>query len=337
MIRQPVCPGEIVNVDEKVEIVAGFDDNSKHEKDQTPQWQQSFEIAPKRIVDMRYPGFSPAMQTAYWGTDNCLYGNPNKYPIMAPPVFLTPNHDYQSMCVGTPIHNAMNPPLISLSSEMGCANKQYAGPAVENPWSIKNYGTATPDTSEPSSSDDSFLDQLRFYRDYEPLYRILNDGQKKSDADTSPTDATASADTSLFNADSGVTYSLGGGGTDSLFALDPPSTDSTASSGGDSTVLSNIDFTTGDQIDYSAFLLPSSDDGTKSDIAWQSNTNPGTDLFANLDSGTTDLYANGDLGGTDIFASADSGTDLAFLNDGGLFTRKRIRRSARDFLRRDNL
>ena len=121
MIRQPVCPGEIVTVDEKVEIVAGFDDNSKHEKDQTPQWQQSFEIAPKRIVDMRGPGFSPPMQTAYWGTDNCLYGNPNQYPIMAPPVFLTPNHDYQSMCVwGHRSTNAIKiPPLISLSFRNG--------------------------------------------------------------------------------------------------------------------------------------------------------------------------------------------------------------------------
>lgn len=228
---------------------------------------------------------------------------------------------------------------------MGCASKQYAGPAIENPWSMRNYGTATPDTSEPSSSDGSFLDQLRFYRDYEPLYRILYDGQKKSDADTSPSDAIASADTSLFNADSADTYSLGGAGTDSLFALDPP-TDSTALSSIDSTVLSNIDFTAGDQIDYSAFL-PSSDYSSDSDIAWDSNTDLGTDLFANFDSGT-DIYATTDLGtnlyanddpGTDLFASSDSGTNLAFLNDDdGLFTRKRTRRSARDFLRRgDNL
>ena len=98
MNRQAICPGEIIDVDKHVEIVAGFEDNSKLENPQIPRWQQSFNIQPRSVIDMRGPGFSPEMQTAYWGTDNCLYGNPSIYPIMAPPVFARPNHDYQSMC-----------------------------------------------------------------------------------------------------------------------------------------------------------------------------------------------------------------------------------------------
>lgn len=221
--------------------------------------------------------------------------------------------------------------LISLGSEMGCATKQYAGPAIENPWSLRNYGTTIiPDTSEPSGSDDDFLDQLRFYRDYEPLYRVLHDGktksdddQKKSDAETSPFDLTASIDTSLFN----------------TFLADP--------------------------VDYSAFL-PSGDDSTSSDISWDINTDPGSNYVANLDLGTdlftntdpgsnylanldfgTDLFTNTDPGitldanydfGTDFFASSDTGSnDYDFFNGDGLFTKKRMRRSARDFLGQDKL
>ena len=180
---------------------------------------------------------------------------------------------------------------------MGCATQKYAGPAIENPWSIKNYGTATPDSS--------FLEQLRFYRDYEPLYRILYDGQKTSDADTSPFDATAGADTLSFNADLADTSSFnadladtslsGGEGTDSLFALDPPA---------DSTPSNNIGFIAGDSTDYSA-ILPSSDDSFLSDIIWDANTDLWSNLFANSDSEPT-LYSS----------------------------KERIRRSARDFLLR---
>ena len=84
-------------MDTHVEIIAGFDDNSKSEKSQTPLWQQSFNIKPRSVIDMRGPGFSAPMQTAYWSTDNCLYGNPSIYPIIAPPVFYKPNKEYTSM------------------------------------------------------------------------------------------------------------------------------------------------------------------------------------------------------------------------------------------------
>lgn len=87
-----------MNVDPDVQIVAGFDDNSKADKAQMPQWQQSFTIAPKSIIDMRGPGFAAPMQVAYWGTDNCLYGNPQPYPIIAPATWYKPNKEYTSMC-----------------------------------------------------------------------------------------------------------------------------------------------------------------------------------------------------------------------------------------------
>ena len=223
-------------------------------------------------------------------------------------------------------------PLISWAFlEIGCATKSYTGPAVENPWNMRNFGTTdipgtsepSPDTGEPTGSGDDFLDQLRFFRDYQPLYRVLHDGktksdedQKKSDADTSPFDFTANADTSLFD------------------------TDWTKN------------------VDYSAFL-PSSDDSTNSDISWNVNTDPGSDYLANLDLGT-DLFANADTGtnpdttynfGSGLFSGSisisDSSSDPSLDSDpgsgsndydifGDLFSKKRTRRSAGDFLRHDS-
>lgn len=218
----------------------------------------------------------------------------------------------------------INPPFLV---EIGCATRQYAGPPIENPWNTQNYGTTPyPDITEPSGSgsDDDFLNQLRFYRDYEPLYRVLYGGQQKSDEDqkkksdaSSSSETTANADPSWFNTD------------------------------------------LADQTDYSAFL-PSSDDGDNSfsDITWDMNTDPGSNFSANLDSGTNDIFSsitdsnpdpnpgansyadfNLDLDlGTDSssssssFASSDSSSGYDFFNDDGLFTRKRSsRRSARDF------
>lgn len=222
---------------------------------------------------------------------------------------------------------------------MGCATKAYSGPAIANPWNMRNYGTTTipdtieplPDTTEPSGSGDDFLDQLRFFRDYQPLYRVLHDGKTKSEDDQKNSDASP-FDTSLFNTD-----------------------------------LAN-------QVDYTAFL-PSSDDSTNSDISWNVNTDPGSNYIANLDLGT-DLFANTDTGtildantytgssldantdtgsntynfGSGLFAStisfsdssSDSGSDPSSGSDsnnydifGDLFSKKRTRRSARDFLRQD--
>lgn len=294
-----------------------------------PLWLQSFRIEPRSIIDMKGPGFSAPMQTAYWGTDNCLYGNPNQYPIIAPPVFYKPNKEYVSMWKTTS-SDAIHFADIMGFLEMGCATKPYSGPAVENPWNMRNFGTTvipdtsepSPDTGEPSGSGDDLLDQLRFYRDYQPLYRVLHDAktksedeQKKSDAETSPFDLTANADTSLFDTD------------------------------------------WANQVDYSAFL-PSSDDSTNSDISWNVNTDPGSNYLANLDLGTDlgiDIFANTDTGtnpdntynfGSGLFAgsisisdsSSDAGSDSGsndydFFNTDGLFSKKRTRRSARDFLR----
>lgn len=329
-----MCPGEIMNVDDKVEIVAGFDDNSKHDNPQMPRWKQSFNIAPKSIIDMRGPGFSPPMQTAYWGTDNCLYGNPSKYPLMAPPAFTTPNKEYQSK-----FGSCNNSPLVQtcwwLSSvEMGCASKTYDGPALENPWTTMNYGTAAPAESEPSLSDDSLLDQLRFYRDYEPLYRNLYDkDQKKSDSDISPSDITASTpDSSWFSADSPGSYSfsLGGAGTDSTV-----STVSTGPNSVDTTLLGISDSGASDPTDYTAFLpslprLPSSGESKPSDITWDSNPDLTTNnLLANLDSGI-DSWLTTDSPTIDYSSSLNLG-DYVFSNSENLFTKRRTRRSARDF------
>ena len=194
---------------------------------------------------------------------------------------------------------------------MGCATKTYAGPPIENPWSLRNFGTTiipdtsepSPDIIEPSGSGDDFLDQLRFFRDYQPLYRVLQDSktkseddQKKSEADTSPFELTTTFDTDWA-----------------------------------------------DQVDYNSFI-GSSDDN--SDISWNVNTDPGsnyladldlgTDLFSDLDPGTK-LDANFDFG-TDLFASSDSGSnDYDLFNFDGLFSKKRTRRSARDFFRQDKL
>ena len=318
-----------------------------------PKWQQSFAIKPRSVVDMRGPGFAPAMQTAYWGTDNCLYGNPREYPIMAPPYWSKPPKDYTSM-YEDPSHDRNPIPLTSSSSssEIGCASKQYAGPAVENPWNIKNYGTSTPDTGEPSD----FLDQLRFYRDYEPLYRTLYNNQKKSDADTS--DDTASADTSYFNTDLGnsVDYS----------AFLPSSDDSSSHSDitwnvntdSNSNYMANLDLgtdntfaTTNPGINLDAihdlgtgWYANNDDSGTN----WYANNNDdlGTNWYANNDDNLgTNWAANDDLGTADMYASSDlnsglsssdfSSNDYDFWNSDGLFTKPRTRRSARDFLQRE--
>lgn len=159
------------------------------------------------------------------------------------------------------------------------------------------------------------MDHLRnpnheYYKDFAPLNPNSNDG-KKSDADTSPSDL----DLSLFDDPN----SLGPAGADSLFALDPPD---------DSSSLNNIAYSTGGSADYGLFS-PSGDGTFDLGTATVADNNAGTDLFANAGSGT-DLFASTGSG-TDLLASTDSGTDVA-LNDNGLFTRKRLRRSSpRDF------
>ena len=194
---------------------------------------------------------------------------------------------------------------------MGCATKTYTGPAVENPWNTRNFGTTTipdtiepsPDLTEPEGSGDDFLDQLRFFRDYQPLYRVLQDNkiksedeQKKSDAGTSPFQLTTT-----------------------------------------------FDIDSADQVDYNSFIGNSDDDF---DVSWSVNTDPGSNYLADLDLGT-DFFLNTDPGpgitldanldfGTDLFASSDSGSnDYDFFNFDDLFSKKRTRRSARDFLRRE--
>lgn len=86
--RQTLCPGSSLDVDPQVEIIAGFDENSKREPTGVPLWQESFVIQPRIKVDIPLPTYSQDMPTAYWGDDNCLYAPIQIYPTLfpAPPV-----------------------------------------------------------------------------------------------------------------------------------------------------------------------------------------------------------------------------------------------------------
>ena len=95
--RQTLCPGRSLDVDPQVEIIAGFDENSKSEATGVPLWQESFVIQPRKKLDIAPPGFNQDMPTAYWGDDNCLYAPVQIYPISIPypPVLLNFNSNDQ--------------------------------------------------------------------------------------------------------------------------------------------------------------------------------------------------------------------------------------------------
>lgn len=84
-------------MDPKVEIIAGFDENSKREPTGVPLWQESFVIEPRIKLDGSLPGFNQEMKTAYWGDDNCLYAPVQIYPniLPFPPVVLNFNSNDQ--------------------------------------------------------------------------------------------------------------------------------------------------------------------------------------------------------------------------------------------------
>lgn len=86
-----------MEVQPQVEIVAGFDDNSKRYDVWVPLWQESFVIEPRIQVDLHIPGYSQEMKTAYWGDDNCLYAPMQIYPnwFPAPPVVVLHNSNDQ--------------------------------------------------------------------------------------------------------------------------------------------------------------------------------------------------------------------------------------------------
>lgn len=92
-----------MEVDPQVEIIAGFDDNSKSEQTGTPFWQESFVIAPRIKVDITIPGYDQNMPTAYWGDDNCLYAPMKIYPswFPTPPVLGFFNSNDQRKILGS--------------------------------------------------------------------------------------------------------------------------------------------------------------------------------------------------------------------------------------------
>lgn len=73
-----------MDVDPQVEIIAGFDNNSKGEPTGKPLWQQSFVIESRIKVDIPIATFNQEMKTAYWGDDNCLYAPVQIFPLITP-------------------------------------------------------------------------------------------------------------------------------------------------------------------------------------------------------------------------------------------------------------
>lgn len=98
--RQTLCPGKSMDVDPQIEIIAGFDENSKSEATGTPLWQESFVIEPG-IKTISLPAFDQEMKSAHWGSDNCLYAPIQIYPswIPAPPVVFGFNTNQQGQIV----------------------------------------------------------------------------------------------------------------------------------------------------------------------------------------------------------------------------------------------
>lgn len=95
--RHALCPGKSMDVDPQVEIIAGFDNNSKREATGVPIWQESFVIQARKKFDFDVPTLSQDMPTAYWGDDNCLYAPTQIYPnaLPFPPVVFNFNKNDQ--------------------------------------------------------------------------------------------------------------------------------------------------------------------------------------------------------------------------------------------------
>ena len=91
-----------MDVDPQIEIIAGFDRNSKSEATGTPLWQESFVIQPGiKTVDI--PAYSQEIKTAHWGDDNCLYAPMQIYPswFLVPPVVFGFNMNQQGQIVAS--------------------------------------------------------------------------------------------------------------------------------------------------------------------------------------------------------------------------------------------